>query len=268
MAAEDKIRVYEQWALEPTSGSPAVQIHTHEQWLVYAGIRAADYTDVSEQWLLEAGDGPEVTVPEVHEQWVLLAVSEQIPTTPVGSWTYEIDGHLFYGLNLGAQGTTVYDATTQRWSDWQSGTLPWMNMNLTVVWNGETHGASLIDPILVKFNPDSVVDDSFRENSFIVSGRVEYQDRDYVAMPEAQVIGSVGLRGGSVKLRYSNDDGASWSTDRALTVAAGARGTNVVFYDLGSVRSPGRLIEIEDSGTLRRVAAIRVNLEGADGGQG
>lgn len=263
MAAQDKIRVYEQWVLESESGLPAAQVQ--EQWVVYAGTRLADYVNVAEQWVLEAVEGVEVATPLVHEQWVLLVVDEQVPTTPVGSWTYELDGHLFYGLNLGLQGSAVYDVTTQRWGSWKSGSLPFMNINLTAVWQGETYGASLIEPTLLKFNPDSVVDEGFRVNSYILSGRVEYQDRDYVGMPEAQVAGSVGLRGGDVVLRYSNDDGATWSADRTRTVAPGARGTNVVFYDLGSIRAPGRLIEVEDTGTMRRISSVRVNLDSEDG---
>lgn len=283
MAATDKIQAQEQWVLESANGVGAPHVneqwvlestdgvggpHVNEQWVLYAGTRAADFANVTEQWALTITDGNEVATPEVHEQWVLLVVDEQVPTTPVGAWTYEIDGHLFYGLNLGAEGTAVYDVTSNRWFDWRSGTLPWLNMNLTVVWKGETHGAALIGPNLVKFDPTSVLDDGFRLNQFIGSGRFEYEDRAFVAMPEAQILGSVGLAGGGdVLFRYSDNDGASFTADRTRTVVANDRGANVVFYDLGSLRAPGRIFEIEDAGTLKRIASLRVRLDGFDAGQ-
>lgn len=279
MAATDVIRTTEQWALEAVEGAAgaprtteqwaleavegaAGAPRTTEQWVIYVGTRSSDYVNAAEQWVLEAVGGVEGVTPEVHEQWVLLMVDDVVPTTPVGAWTLELDGHLFYGLNLGLQGTAVYDTTTQRWTDWASGSFPWLNMNLTVRWNNEIYGASLIDQSLVKFNPASVLDDDFRTNVFLGAGRMEYQDRAFVAMPEAQVLGSIGLAGGVVKFRYSDDDGASWSSDRSYTVTAGDRAANVVFYDLGSVRAPGRLFEIEDAGTLKRIGALRVKTDG------
>lgn len=277
MSATDKIRVSEQWVLAAGTGVGTTRVseqwvlatgtgvgatRVSEQWVVYAGTLAAEFVDVSEQWVLLVARGDEVTTPQVSEQWVLLVADDQVPTTPVGAWTYEFDGHLFYGLNLGAQGTAVLDVTTGRWSDWRSGSLPWFNANLTVVWQGQTYAAALLDQSLVKFNPDSVLDDSFRENTFVASGRIEYQDRRFAGMPEVQVFGSIGLDGGDIILRYSDDDGAVFSADRTRTVAPNARGDNVVFYDLGSLRSPGRIFEVEDKGTLRRVGAIKAMVDG------
>lgn len=264
-------RVAEQWALVAGADAGAAgAVEVAEQWVVYAGTRVADYANSAEQWIVLAARGDEVATPQVSEQWILLVTDDTPPTTPIGSWTYEFDGHLFYGLNLGLQGTAVFDVITGRWSDWRSGTLPWLNVNLSVVWQDQTYAATLFDPNLVKFDPASVLDDGFRVNTFVSSGRLEYQERAFASMPEVQIFGSIGLEGGDVTLRYSNDDGASWSSDRTRTVAQGARGDNVVFYDLGSLRSPGRLFEIEDAGTLRRIGALQAKLTGvasSDDGQ-
>lgn len=262
MAATDTPGISEQWVVESVGGAQATTPTISEQWAILAAGQAAPYADVSEQWAIEAVGGAMAATPSVSEQWVVLVVDEQVPTTPVGAWTYKFDGHLFVGFNLGAQGTEVFDAVEGRWSKWASGALPWMNINLCVEWKGETYGASLVDESLLKFNPNNVVDEDFRANTFVASGRVEYENRGYAAIPYAQVFGSIGLAGGDVSFRYSNDDGASWSTSRTLTVAAGDRAKNVVFSDLGSLRSPGRLFEIEDNGTLKRIGALKVHTDG------
>ena len=260
MAANDVILGYEQWGLSALTGQadPCV----YEQWLlITTGIQPAPYATVQEQWVVQAGTGSAGVQALGHEQWVVLVATDQVPTTPVSAWIYPFDGHLFYGLNLDTQGTTVLDVTTGQWSDWRTGDLPWLNMNLTVMWRAETHGASLLAPSILRFDPSSTMDDGWRTNTFVASGRQELQDRAYVGVAEALVFGSIGLRGGDVRLRYSNNDGESWSVPVTRTVLPGSRATSVIYRDLGSARAPGRIWEIEDNGTMRRIGALVARLD-------
>lgn len=260
VASAQPLRVSEQ-ALVAVVDGQRQPLRVSEQYVLQVGTLASDFVLVNEQYVLQTGEAP--VRPVISEQYVLLIVNEQVPTVPVGSWTYQEDGHLFYALNLGvSQGTVVFDTTTGRWSSWKSGTLPFMNMNLTVRWRGAIYGASLTEPVLLRFDPSVATDEGFRVNTFIASGRIQYEQRQYVAMPEAQIFGSLGLRGGNVTLRYSNDDGASYITAGTRAVAPGARGFDLLYFDLGSMRAPGRLFEIEDSGTLRRISGLKVQTGG------
>ena len=118
--------------------------------------------------------------------------------------------------------------------------------------------------MVVEIDPDSVIDDSFRDNDFIVTGRLESQSRKYVPNSEVQLFGSVGLRGGAVNLRYSDDDGETFSSYVSTTVPAGERQTSVMWYNLGSVRQPGRIYQLLDLGTIRRVQTLSAKLGQGD----
>lgn len=284
MAENDKIRSQASWGVEVASGS--ADARAHSAWSVYVAQRDAEFVNVQDAWAayvginaapyvfahygsatyIAGGASPVTLAQEAYV--VFIGIEGVIPAAALESkaYFYELDGHQFYVLNIGDQGTWAYDTTTGQWTRWATGTLPLLNADLALQWRGEQYAASLLEPAIVKFNPSSVLDDGFRETTYRVTGRIEYKDRRYAPNPEAQIFGSIGLRGGDVRLRYSNDDGETWSTQRVRTVAADDRSENVIFRDLGSVRAPGRLYEIEDNGTLRRIQSLRVKVgAGGDG---
>lgn len=267
MAATDNVRVEAQNTTLIGSGVPSVRVQGVEAVLI--GNRTADYVFAQAQNAVVIGsDERKDTVTEVQAQSVVLVGQEGIiPNLEnnIAAFQYDLDGHIFYGLHIEGQGTYLLDQTTGQWSQWYSGGMLYWNAQFHVKWGDDYYAASLSDNSIVMVNPDSVLDDSFRVNSFIVTGRLESTSRRYVKNPEVQIFGSVGLRGGVVKVRYSDDDGETWSSYRSITVPAGDRDADVIAYNFGSVRQPGRLYEIYDEGTLRRIQSLQVKLGDGDG---
>lgn len=267
MSANDDIRVQQQGAVVQTGGLAGLSVS--QLGAIVQGGRAAEYGFVHNQGVVANTGGAENrSVLRVQQLGVIVNGAEgDIPegVLEARAFPYDIDGHIFYGLHVNGKGTYLLDLTTRQWTLWRSGDLTLWNAQYHVRWNGEYYAGSVIDNSVVKIDPESVLDDSFRDNTFRVTGRIEYQNRRFVQNPEAQIFGSIGDRGGEVTLRYSNDEGETWSADRTVSVTAGMRDDNVLFYDMGSVRAPGRIYQIEDKGALRRIQSLRVKLGSGDG---
>lgn len=263
MAIEDKIRVSDQNAVSVGFG-PAFSLRISDIHAIAVGGQTAPYLFVHQAGSVAVGsDEGKATVLRVHDlDVVVVAATGVFPEAPltVNVFPYDIDGHVMYGLHIRGRGTFVYDLMTSQWAQWQTADFPFWNAQYHVKWQDNYYASTKFENQLNLVDPDSVLDDSFRTNSFIATGRLESQDREYVANPEAQIFGSIGLRGGDVNLRYSDDEGETWSAYRTVDVTAGARNANVMFYDLGSVTAPGRIYQIEDEGTLRRIQTLKVKM--------
>lgn len=262
----NRLRAHEQNIITLSGGVGSARVH--QQNIIVHGGFASKRGRVSEQnTVLITGGAENRSVARVHEQNVVLVVGEgdiEPGALDVLAFQYDLDGHLFYGLHVKGRGTFLHDFTTGQWSQWATGPFTLWNAQFHLQWSGAYYAASVLDNSLIKIDPDSIVDDGFRENDFIATGRLEFKDRRYIANPEAQIFGSVGLRGGQVTLRYSNNDGETWSSGKVRTVPANDRADNVLFRNLGSVRAPGRLYQIEDKGTIRRIQTLRVKLDNND----
>ena len=263
MAVDDYIRVQQIDVLTEGDGRGDARVQDFN--LVVLGGLAAPYVRVQEQNLVAIGAQRAVIRVQAIDL-VLIAAEGVIPqqALEINAFQYDIDGHIFYGFHIRDRGTFVYDQMTSQWTQWQSGSLLYWNAQFCLRWDGSYYAASLLDNMVVEINPDSILDDSFRDNDFIVTGRLESQSRKYVPNSEVQLFGSVGLRGGNVSLRYSDDEGVNFSSYVTVTVPPGERQTSVMWYDLGSVRSPGRVYQLLDTGTMRRVQALNAKLGEGD----
>jgi len=263
VAIEDKIRVHEQDVVSVGYQLPST-LRVADLHVLAVGGQTAPYIFVHNAESVFVGtDEGKATVLRVHELDVVvvgaLGVFPDAPLT-VSVFPYDIDGHVMYGLHVRGRGTFVYDLMTAQWAEWETADFGFWNAQYHVKWRDDYYASTMFENQLNLVDPTAILDDSFRTNSFIATGRLESQDREYVANPEAQIFGSIGLRGGDVNLRYSDDEGANYSDNLTVTMAAGVRNANVMFYDLGSVTAPGRIYQIEDAGALRRIQTLKVKL--------
>ena len=263
MAIEDKIRVSDQNAVSVGFG-PAFSLRISDIHAIAVGGQTAPYVFVHQAGSVAVGsDEGKATVLRVHDlDVVVVAATGVFPEGPLTAnvFPYDLDGHVMYGLHIRGRGTFMYDLMTTQWTKWQTADFPFWNAQYHVKWQDNYYASAMFENQLNLVNPESVLDDSFRTNTFVSTGRLESHDREFVANPEAQIFGSVGLRGGDVNLRYSDDEGATWSEYRTVTMEPGVRNANVMFYDLGSVTAPGRIFEIEDNGALRRIQSLKVKM--------
>lgn len=235
---------------------------------VLIGSQAATLLRAQQQDVAAIGtdEGKRTVLRAQQQDVVVIAAEGVLPEQPlvVNTFDFNLDGHFYYGMHVRGQGTFVFDMTTGQWTQWQSGDLTYYNAQFHTQWGDLFYASTLSDNTLVEVDPDSVLDDSFRVNTFTATGRIESQSRRWIKNPEAQLFGSIGQRGGDVALRFSDDEGLNYSADRVVSMAAGVRDANIIFYDLGSVRAPGRIFQLEDEGTLRRIQSLRVILGDGD----
>lgn len=262
-----RTRVHEAQAVLVLDASPSVRVR-ELQSLVIGGV-SQPFTYAHEAQVVFVGsDMNTETATRVHEaQLIVIGAEGVFPDQPLetNAFTYDIDGHVMYGLHVRGRGTFIYDLMTGQWSSpWRSGALLYWNNQFHTVWSGEYYAASLLEPVVNRIVPGLLTDDGFRTNTYRVTGRLESQERRFVPNPEMQLYGSVGLNGGPVILRYSDDDGATWSSDRVANSPPGSRSQNVMWYNLGSVRAPGRLYQIEHEGAFRRIQSLRASLIGVE----
>ena len=103
-------------------------------------------------------------IPRMSSAAVVVVYSNIKPENKnIRAWEFTFDGHKFYVLHIGMQGTFVYDLTSGTWARWETKGcgLNW-NMNEGVEWEDTIVAGDGINGIVWKLNPDSGVDDGFR----------------------------------------------------------------------------------------------------------
>jgi hypothetical protein len=190
----------------------------------------------------------------------LEAVIREIPQDEIGdarAWTYQQGGHLFYVLNLPNVDTTwVYDASTGLWHE----------RNYLGTWGAERHRADCHSVA----HGENVVGDY--ENGRIYALDPDTEDDNGVSIVRKRAAPHISKNGArlfhtyfqldmetgvgtstgqgenpQVMLRYSDDGGHSWSSERwADAGRIGARRTRVIFRRLGSSRDRVYEITIAD----------------------
>lgn len=185
------------------------------------------------------------------------------------AWTFVLDGHTFYVLDLGAEGTFLYDLETGEWCQFQTDGYTGWNMRDGVRW-GETGrvvaGDSTTD-IMWELKPDALLDEGFRSITHVVTGGLVTRSRVYVGVEAVRVAGSIGtLREASTvfKMRFSDDGGNTWSDDFVVELVEGEFDGEVAWRSLGSFMAPGRVFEFTDIGGMLRIDGADVFIEDFD----
>lgn len=201
------------------------------------------------------------------------------------AWTYTMDGHDFYVLNLGPIGQTlVFDTHSEQWSVWSSEYSDHWDVLYGANWFGgngfaSDYGSNVIvgddrEGVLYFLDPDYVYDDDpvdGPENVHIFQRQVfaQYPKRNFDVTPcySVWLLGSVGSDVESVLepvfLQYSDDDGHSYVNAGSVDVENEEYYTRVEWRSLGSIVPPGRLFTITDFGALYRINSMEV-IDGKD----
>lgn len=126
--------------------------------------RGCKYRDTVRRFdnsLMWVGDDNEVyrggEVPTVVSDAGLAERIRRASSSPMSAWTFGLDGHEYYVLNIGTEGTFVFDALTNAWAEFSSGsTAGW----LAYVGNQEGGDVSAGDEggNLYRVTPDAATD--------------------------------------------------------------------------------------------------------------
>jgi hypothetical protein len=204
------------------------------------------------------------------EQEVLLVVytSGTPDQSRSQAWWYVQDGHTFYVLNIGEEGTFLFDTTTQQWCKFTTAGYNFWNMQNGCMWGNRVVAGDTISSLVWEFDPTTTLDDGWRDLAHTVTGAIALRSRQGVGCATVRLTASVGIldevNGGTISLSYSDDWGDTWKAPRTLNLAEAAYGSEIAWRSLGSFASPGRIFKITDVGGIVRIDAAAAYLNNFD----
>lgn len=187
------------------------------------------------------------------------------------AWTFTLDGHTFYVLDLGSEGTFVYDVTTQQWSQFSTdATTPQWNMKSGVMWGQRIVAGDSTASTIWELVPGATQDNG-ADISHTVTGGLTLRTRVYRSCDAVRVAASFGQLDDPASavftLSYSDDYGQTWVTPSPITLTEGNFGDEIAWNSLGSFMSPGRLFQLSDVGGLIRIDGCDAMLDNFDDDQ-
>lgn len=212
-------------------------------------------------------------VPRLSQQYALVPWA----STPPGAenrtlaWAFTLDGHLFYVLDLGNEGTFVYDHLSGQWAQFRTeGFIGW-NMRVGTTWQqpnrvvaGDTQYGEVWE-----LSPDDLLDEEFRPIEHIVTGGISTRSRTYLSVDSLRITGSIGAvqddeNGILTKMKFSDDAGHTWSDDYEVTINADEWDREIAYRSLGSFMAPGRVFSFSDLGGMLRIDGADVFIDDFD----
>lgn len=181
------------------------------------------------------------------------------------AWAFTMDGHTFYVLNTVGTKSLVYDLTARQWYIWYTAGMDFWNMFRGTNWNGKVVAADDSGAQIWELDLYAVLDQEVLQIERVVTGFQPLRGRASILIGNAHLkanVGSPSDAGAAVKLRFSNDEGVTWSEYFEVALAVDDFSQRVTFRSLGRLRAPGRLWEISDTGGLMRIDALDVSLHG------
>lgn len=214
-------------------------------------------------------------MPRDSQEYALVVWGE----TPKGdenrtrAWVYTMDGHIFYVLDLGVEGTWVFDFDTSQWSQFATQGYTGWNMHVGTVWQDANRvvAGDLLYSYVWEMAPTDVVDEGFRSIEHIVTGGVMTRSRVSLGVESIRVSGSIGqmqdpTAGISTSMQFSDDAGATWCDPYVITVGVGQQsdGYEINYRSLGSFAQPGRVVRFIDEGGMLRIDGADIFLDDFD----
>jgi hypothetical protein len=210
------------------------------------------------------------TIPRVTQTANLLVYGTGLPdVTRKRAWTFTLDGHPFYVLSLGIEGTFLFDVSTQQWCQFNTDGYEniWDMVN-GVQWGERIIGGSALGGYVYELDPTVVVDEDWADIVHVSTGALTTRGRIYHSVDSVILSASVGDLGDSsqatVGLSWSDDNGATWSAVQTITLDASNYSQEVAWRSLGSFAAPGRVFKITDSGGMVRIDGADVMVDGFD----
>lgn len=207
-------------------------------------------------------------VAKVTQAALLIAWKSGIPgQVRQRAWTYDLDGHTFYVLDLSKEGTWVYDFSTQKWSKFETPGYGGWNFINGFAWESQrlVVGGDAINPRVNFLDTTSGLDDGWRPVNYIVTGGLPSRDRALKTVGSLRLACSAGYTRDSsptMTMRFSDNNGATWSQNYGFNLLSGQYNQRVEWNSLGGFTIPGRVFEFSDQGGLVRIDGAEVEVSG------
>ena len=191
------------------------------------------------------------------------------------AWTMVLDGHVSYVLDLGQQGTFIYDIETKSWASFQTQNSDGWNLRNGVIWNTgapRVVGGDSTGPYVWELDPLALFDDGFRDIPHAATAQIMLRSRVFVSMAELRIAASAGLLDDTtgaayMQLTYSDDGGQTYQGPFIVQLVVGTTPDgqqDIRFSSLGSFMAPGRILQIADVGGVLRLDGVDVMLDNYD----
>lgn len=184
------------------------------------------------------------------------------------AWSFTADGHVFYVLDLGQEGTWLFDDTTQQWSQFITSGFNGWNMTNGTVWGQRIVGGDMLSGSIWERQPSALKDNSALSITHVVTGGLQTRDRAFRAVESLNLACSVGqlqdVAGASVTLSFSDDQGKTFVTMDTLMLTENNYTGEIAWRSLGSFSAPGRIFKITDVGGFLRIDGCDASIDNFD----
>jgi hypothetical protein len=184
------------------------------------------------------------------------------------AWTFKQDDHEFYGIQLGAEGTLVWDKLTGQWCQWKSPGFAYWRAEDVCDWEGFNIAGDTESGKLWEIDPTGRLDYGDTPITSKIVGYLTHRMRDYKQCFMAELAVSEGeppsgFDDGTVgiTLRTSTDNGQSFIDHGEIVGGGISEDLAVRWYGLGLMTSPGMLFELTDTGYARRIDGLDVEAD-------
>lgn len=178
---------------------------------------------------------------------------------------FVVDGHTFYAVRLGQQGTWVYDLSTGQWAQWSTlGDDVWDN-EYCHDWFDRVVGGDRAFPVIRTVTPNNGNDEDFLPIRRTVTGPVPWRRRDYIPVQAVRISASAGApfeAGADFQLRWTDDAGNNYTSYMTIDLTVSDFDQDLSFRGLGSIRKPGRFFEVRDTGGVVRIDGAEIEHDG------
>lgn len=187
------------------------------------------------------------------------------------AWAFDLDGHVFYVLDLGAKGALVYDVATQQWSRFETKAYGghW-DFKVGHQWHAAkmTVGGSVASGGLRRIDPETHLDEGWRPVDYEVRGVLLGAGTDYHRQYALRLVGATGQNADEIapvlRMQFSDDQGVSWSPEFKVALKNDTR-QRIEFRSLGAFTAPGRIFRLYDEGGIKFLAFVEADIGGEDG---
>jgi hypothetical protein len=222
-----------------------------------------------------AGTSPDMRASQLRAR---VLIRGRIDNRRVRAWTFSLDGHDFYVLQLGETETLVCDLATGHWAEWENTERGFWravhgrnwttvgsqiladNGNRTnIVAGDDTFGILwLLDPQRGHDDdPADAAETPFRRKAM---GGVAMRMRETAQCNQVFLMANKGtsdlsLAAPTVQLETSDDAEATWLDQGAITISVGDYSQELSWASLGLISAPGRAFRVTDN-CLARVDGL------------
>lgn len=196
-------------------------------------------------------------------------IAERLASADVSdiyAWGFAWQGHVFYCITIGDQGTFVYDLTTDRWAKWLTyGQNRWLPGLGAIGWDNFPLAGDTVTGSIYSLSGSKFTDDGLAIVAYLTFGQPLSGQRPTFSSLTIEMVTGYATETGQgsnpiIQVRFSRDGGIVYGPWRQASLGLqGEYNKRVRFNRIGQFKPPGIIGEMMVSDPVpRRVSAVYV----------